>query len=287
MKKWFFLVLLSCNLFAIEFLHDNYHVETDTIKISDVTKSNDNTILYKILEGKYTKRVKAKDLLLLLKKHGYDQYKAEHAYVKFTKKSPIDVSKIKDYIKKYYKQKYPHINIETLDVNSRGYIKTLPTEYTFKMQSKSYLRNHGTMYIKSSSNKQIFFNYYIKATLDTYVARVTINKGNELSNLNIKKKSIVFDKFNAMPLLEVKKSTLQSKHRIKEGKLLTSRDIRKLFLVKRGSNVNLFLDSTNMSISFSAKAMQNGCYGDTITVMKSNGKRLKARVVAKHKAEVQ
>ena len=287
MKKLLFFALLSCNLFAIDFLHDNYYIKSDVIKISDIIEGSDNTILYKISEGRYTKRVKTKNLLLLLKKHGYKEYKADHAYVKFIKKSPINVSKIKNYIKKYYEQKYPHIAIEDVDVKSRGYVKALPAEYTLKMQSKSYLRNSGTMHIETLSNKEIYFDYYIKATLNIYAARVKIQKGKELSQLNLKKKKIVFDKFHAMPLLELKKLTLQSKHRIKAGKLLTSRDVSKLFLVKRGSNVNLFLDSTNLSISFSAKAMQNGCYGDTITVMKSDGKRLKAKVVAKHKAEVQ
>jgi len=287
MKKLLLLILLSCTLFAMEILHDNYYVESDIIKISDITKNKDNTFLYKMLEGRYTKRVQAKDLLSLLKKHGYKSYKAEHAYVKFIKKSPIDISKIKKYITGYYKQKYPHIIIKNVEVRSRGYLKNLPKEYTCKMQSRSYLRNSGIMYIKSSSHKQIFFNYHVEATLYIYVTKDTIQRGEELSNLNIQKKKIVLEKFNAEPLLEMKKATLQSKYRIKEGKLLTSRNITKLYLIKRGSNVNLSLDSANMFISFSAKAMQNGCYGDTIIVMKSNGKRLRAKVVAKHRAEIQ
>ena len=83
MKKLLFFALLSCNLFAIDFLHDNYYVESDVIKISDIIEGSDNTILYKISEGRYTKRVKTKNLLLLLKKYGYKEYKADHAYVKY------------------------------------------------------------------------------------------------------------------------------------------------------------------------------------------------------------
>ena len=287
MQKLLFLALLSWNLFSTEFLHDNYHVESNSIKLSDVVKDADDTILYKMLEGKHTKRVKAKDLLQLLQKNGYKEYKTKHTYVKFIQKSPIDISKIKNFIKTSYLEKYPQMHIKNIDVKSRGYIESLPSDYTLKMQSKNYLRNSGVMYIKSFSNKEIFFNYHVEATLDIFIARKSIHKGEELSALNIKKKSIVFEKFNAKPLLKVQKATLQSKHNIKEGKLLTSRDIQTLFLIKRGSNVNVVLDNTNLSISFSAKAMQNGSYGDTITVMKSNGKRLKAKVVARHKAEVQ
>ncbi len=41
-----------------------------------------------------------------------------------------------------------------------------------------------------------------------------------------------------------------------------------------------------MAISFSAKALQNGVYGDIIKVQKSNDKIIKIKVIARNRGEV-
>jgi flagella basal body P-ring formation protein FlgA len=89
-----------------------------------------------------------------------------------------------------------------------------------------------------------------------------------------------------MPIQNINKSTIQTKHRLKDGTVLTKRDVIGLFLVKRGSNVNVILNNLNISISFSAKAVQNGRYGDTVSVIRHDGKKLKAVVTGKNTVEI-
>ncbi len=90
----------------------------------------------------------------------------------------------------------------------------------------------------------------------------------------------------AKPIQNINANALQGKHRIKKGRIITTRDVELLSLVKKNSFINVSLDSKNMSISFSAKALQSGKLGDTITAQKTDGKRLKVKIIGKNKAEV-
>ena len=68
--------------------------------------------------------------------------------------------------------------------------------------------------------------------------------------------------------------------------LITSRDVTGLYLVKRGESVNVTLKSSGIDISFSAKALTSGRAGDMISVLRSEGKKIKVRVIGKNRAEM-
>jgi flagellar basal body P-ring formation protein FlgA len=287
LRYFLFLAFLALNLSANATLSEEYYVKSDAIKLSDIVPDVKNdAVLYAIEQGRYTKRVKSEELLVLLGKYGFKEYDSKHSYVKFTKQSPIDVSKIEKFARDYYKKHYKEIEISSLVVNSRGYVDALPKSYALEAQSKDYLQNEGIIILKSSENKELFFDYRIDAKVGVYEARQDIRRNSELTQANVIKKSVVLDRFQSTPVQELKSSSLQSKHRVNKGDVLTLRDVEKLFLVRKGSNVNVSLDSSNMSITFSAKSSQNGCYGDVINVRKSDGKILKVKVIGKHKAEV-
>lgn len=280
-------LFISISLYADVYLKSNYYVSEKDIMLWDIDAKIQKEIkLFQIDENRHSKRVKSKELIKLLKTHGINNYKSKHAYVQFTQKSPIDTLKIESAIKKLYQNKYKNIDIKSISVEPRAYLQKIPLDYEVLFTSKSHLSNVGILYIKTDEKKKIFFNYKINAKITVYEAKKQIAKGNELSNINCKKKSIILDKFRAMPLQSVNKGTLESKRKMKAGTIVTIRDTQGLYLVKRGSNVNVALKSSTLSISFSAKALQNGRYGDTIKVLKSNGTKIKARVTGKHRAEV-
>jgi len=286
--KILFLLLLSISLFSDVYLKSNYYVKDKKIMLSTLVGETKNDVhIFTINKNKHSKRVKSKKVLQLLRSHGINDYKSKHSYIQFTKKSPINSEKIKNAIKKVYQEKYTHINIKHITVEPRSYTTTLPKYYEIVLKSKSHLSNYGTLYIKTDSKKKIFFNYKIDAEIVVYEATKDIKRNVELSNINSKKKSIILNKFRAMPLQNIQKGTVQSTHNIKQGTILTSRDVQGLYLVKRGSNVNVTLSSSNLAISFSAEALQNGRFADIITVMKRNGKKVKVRVTGKRRAEVQ
>ena len=283
------LFLFFCiGLFADSYLNSNYYVQGREIMLSNIVENpKEDVQLFRIEKSRYSKRVKSKDIIKILQSNGIKDYKSKHPYIQFTKKSPINIEKIKNAIEKVYKEKYTHIKIKNISVEPRSYIEILPKKYETVLKSKSHLSKDGTLYIKTDDKKKIFFNYKIDAEVVAYEAKEDIKRNMELTNINCKKKSIILDKFRAMPLQNILKGTIQSMHNIKSGTTLTTRDAQGLYLVKRGSNVNVTLNSSNLAISFSAEALQNGRLADIITVMKSNGKKMKVRVIGKHRVEVQ
>ncbi len=287
LTRFIFFILLSSQLFANLILNSTYYIKSNNIYISSMIKDAPlNKLIYKISPNRYTKRVNSKELIKILKENGYRNITTKSRYVKFIKKSPIDTSEIALFIRNHYLNKYHNIDIKKITVEPRGYMLSLPQEYSIDIKKKNYLSRSGILSIKTPKNKKIFFNYDISATVFVYLARKQIKKDVELSSLNTIKKSIILDKFMAKPIQNLRAHTLQGKHRIKKDKIITARDVEILSLIKKNSYVSVSLNNFNMSISFSAKALQSGKLNDTITVQKTSGKKLRVRVIGKNRAEI-
>jgi flagella basal body P-ring formation protein FlgA len=280
-------LLLSCSLFAAEYLQSNYFVKDNFVMLSDIVQNPKiDKKLFDIDKNKHTKRVKEKEILKTLLDNGYDNFSAKHSYVQFSKKSPIDTSKLKSYIENFYKQKYKEITIEDITISPRSYIEKLPKLYEIGSDKDIYLTNSGIFFIKTIDNKKIFFNYTIRAKITVVQSTNEMRRGTELSNLNTNKKSIMLDKFRAMPIQNLQAHTLELKHKVKSATILTKRDVVGLYLVKCGSKISVTLIDEGVSISFVAEASQSGRYGDAINAVKSNGKKIKVVITGRNRAEM-
>ncbi|MCD6173236.1 MAG: flagellar basal body P-ring formation protein FlgA [Sulfurimonas sp.] len=286
LKKVIFLLFVTVKLFSVT-LSDTYYVNSENIKLlSIVPHAEYDVTLYKIDRNRDTKRVKAKDLIKLLKEHGIKSVESSSRYIKFIKKSPIDTSIIKHKIIQIYKEKYPDIQINSVFIMPRSYIKSLPKKYEITVKTKAYLSNKGIFYIKTPEHRKIFFNYTINAKINVYISRGTIKKGTRISALNTSRKNITFKKLKAIPVNIEQINTTQMKRHFKQNSIITMRDIDKLNLVKKGSKVLVSLKNKAISISFSAKALQNGKLNDIITVKKNNGKKIRVIIVEKNRVEI-
>jgi flagella basal body P-ring formation protein FlgA len=285
--KAFFLLLLSINLLANQHLQNNYFIKNEYILLSDIIKNptNDKKI-YFIDRDKHSLRIKSKELIKSLKLLGYSDISSKHTYIQFTQESPIDTQKIKRQLYSLYSEYYHKIEIIKIEIHPRSYIESLPKKYTIHLNKKAFLSSQGVLYIKTSDRKKIFFNYMIEAKVTVIKAKEDIARGSELSKFNTQKKSIILDRFRAMPLQELEKSTLQTKLKIKKSSVLTLRDVVRLDLIKRGSSVNVSIIDRNLAVTFTAKASQNGRYGDIIYVINKNGKKIKVLVTGKNRAEI-
>ncbi len=280
-------VFLSSFLFAQTSLESLYLVTTKEIKLSTFVKNvKQDKILYTIDRFKHTKRIKSKEILRLLKQNGYKEYIAKHSYIKFMQKSPIQTKKIEEFVRHYYQKHYPSMQIQKILVTPRSFITSLPNEYTLHMQNQSFLRHHAILILKSYQGRETFFDTFVTASLSLLRAKKHIRRNEELSVFNTQTVTVHFDRFHALPLMKLSTGSLQAKYSLKEGKYINSRDIRPLFLVRKGSNINVSLDHSNMSISFVAKALQNGCYADIIQVINHKGRKIKVMITGKHQAEV-
>jgi len=286
----FSLFFLNGLLFASEVeLHRNYLVAHPYVTLSDITdkKATQNKPILRFEAGKHILRIKGQELQKILQKYGYRVKPNHFAYIQFTQKSPIDTTKIEDAIKTLYNKHYKSITIKSLTVTPRAYITKLPQNYTVGFAKKSHLKRDAICFIKTPQNKKLFFSYEVDATLPAISTRQLIQKGEPLTKLNTEKKSIILQNFRAMPLQELPLNKYEAKHRLKANKVLTQRDVKALYLIKRGSEVTVTLKNNGIVITFSAKAVQNGHLGDKIKVQKSNNKRLYVRVTGKNRAEVE
>lgn len=286
LKKIFFLFLFSSNLFSIT-LNPTYFVNSDNIKLRDIIPDADYDIrLYKIEKNRYSKKVKSKNLIQILSSHGYKEIETSSRYIKFIKKSPIDLSSIKDNIILNYKKKYPAITIHSVEIIPRGYITTLAKKYQVIMPKKFHLSNKGTLHTKTLQNKKVFFDYLLNATLQVHIAKKNVRKGDEVSFTNTKKQKIQLHKLKAIPITSKDFNTVQFKRNLKENKLITEKDVQALYLVKKGSSAVVNINNNNINISFSAKALQSGKLHDIITVQKRDMKRLRVQVIGKNQVTI-
>ncbi len=284
--KVIFLLLISLELFSLT-LKETYYVNSSNIKLLDIAPdAKYDVTLYRIQKGRYTKRVKTKDLLKVLQKHDLASIITSSRYVKFILKSPIDISQIEQKLQKTYLQKYPNMIINSISVTPRGYIKYISDKYEINIKNRSYLSHSGTLNIKTIENKKIFFDYTIDAHLEVYVSKESIKKGEQLSLRNTAKKNIKFEKFRALPIDVNNINKTQVKRHTKKDLILTLKDIESLNLVKKGSNVNVTLNNQSITISFTAKALQNGKLNDIITVIKSDSKKIQVNIIGKNRVEI-
>ena len=288
-KTILLLLFISSFLYSQNILKNEYYIKNNFIMLSDVVhnaKTNDKK-LFSLETDRHTLRVKTKELIKLLKENGYRGYASKHrGYIQFTKRSPINRKKIITQIRKLYKTKYNSITIKNISVQPNVYMEKLPSSYTVHFEEKSYLSSKGVLYIKTQERREIFFHYLVSAKVTIYQAKRDIRKGTHLENRNCQKKSIMLDKFWAMPVQDINKHQYQSKYNIRAGRTITMRNVTGLDLVRRGSRINVFMGDENMQISFSAKALQNGELEDTINVLSREGRKIKVIVTGKNRAEV-
>ncbi len=288
MKHLLLLLFITTYSFATMQLQSNYFISHNYVALSDIVTDVQNDVkLFTIDATRHTKRIKSKTLLAILNSHGYKEYSSKHSYIQFTQKSPINTSKIALSVKKNFMSHYKEIKFIAITIHPRTYLLELPKYYEVQLPKNAYLKNRGVLFIKTEDNKKIFFNFAVKATLPVIVATKQLKRGDELSRLNCKKKSIMLDKFHSMPLQKMPIQKYEARHRIKKETVLTLYDVLGLELVKRGEYVNVSTQDGRISISFAAKANQNGRLGDTIQVINMHKKRIKAVVIGKNRAEIQ
>ncbi len=274
-------------LFALQELERNYVVEGNMIMLSDLVQDpKEDLLLYSIEPSKNIKRVSSAELLERLKAAGYDSFRSSYSYIEFAKKSDVDLSSIEESLRAHFLSKYKGLEIKKITIRPKGYLKDLPSEYSFGIQEREYLKSSGYCFITTPTRSKIFFAYEIDAALEIYFSSKLIEKGSKLSALNLTKKRVAFVSFRASPLQDLGTEGFEAKHRVKKGTLLTLRDVVPLHLIKRGEQVNVTLQNGSLNISFSAKALSAGRLGETITVENSQKKRIKVRVIGKNRAEL-
>lgn len=285
------LLFLSLSLTLLEaktLIPELIYVKDDAIYLSHIQSNPKKDIhLYTIEPSRYSFRIKAKDLLKDLKKHGLKDFETNSRYINFVKKSPIDTEPIKKAIEKFYKKHYKSIEIQEIRIHPRGFVEDLPQKYKVELHPRSHLTNNGVLHVETLDRKKIFFDFTLIAKIDILISKKRIDRHDELSAFNTQIQKRLLDKYRAHPVESLQENSLQAKTTIPKNEVITTRDVEGLDLIERGTQLNVTLQNGAMSIIFSAQALQNGKRNDIISIQNSNGKIFRARVVDKNRVEIQ
>ena len=286
--KLFILLFVTLNLYADIELEGIYYVDDREVNSSVITHDKAGSFhILTIPENDYLEKIKSSDLIKLLDKNGYKNYKHKSSYVNFVLKSPVDTSLIKNRLRDYYEKEYKTIDIEYITVEPRAYMQTLPDEYIVEIRERDYLFKDGTISIKTPQNMKYFFDYYVKAYITVYESRDKIKKDTKITPMHYKQKKVLLERFRAKPLQDIDDISLQAKRHIPKGRVITHNDVELLDVVRRDAMINVTMVKEGMVITFSAKALQDAKVNDIIKVQNSNGKILKVRVTGNNRAELE
>jgi len=286
LKKILLFSVLSLNVFALENIERTYYIDSREITSNLFFKDQKNIKLYEIPSHKHSLRIRREQLDSLLKENGFNDFEILSRYVYFELNSPIDTSKIETFLTKHYKSKYEKIKINKVFVKPRSFMDSLPSKYTLDIRTRNHLSNEGILSIEDNLNKKYFFNYKIDANVEVLTSTKKILRGEEITQRNSELKSIKLQKFRSIPLQNLYTSEFQAKYHIDKGEFISRRDVKKLDLVREDTQVTVLLNNAGIVISFVATALQSGKLNDIITIQKRDGRKLKARVVAKQRVEI-
>lgn len=275
-------------LFASFELEEVYYIEGRDIDLSVITQDKKNGfIIGAIDDGRTQKMIKSKEIVELLGKYGYKDFKSKSSYVTFIQKSHLDLSSIKENLVEHFKQNYKNITIQELIIVPRGYLKNLPKEFEVGIEKDAYLSKNGTIFIETPQKRRYFFDYDIKAYIDVYITADNIKKGTNISFQNSAKKTVLLDKLKDVPVQNIDETLFETNKQLPKESIITMRDVVPLKIVKRGSIISVTYDNDGMAITFNAKALQDAKLNDIIKVQNDNKKIIKVRVIGENMAVVE
>ncbi len=287
-RLFLFLTLLLSPLYSSYTLQSTYMYENHTLMASTLfPEIQDDFKLLQIEEHKTMFRLRSDEIVERFGEHGITVEANDERYVTFIKRSPVDTEALEQALHDYFVEKLPGLVIRTVSVQPRSYTKALPEHYNVKIAPKTFHRNSGSFYIVSSDNKKYFFNFHIDADITYLLARKDLARKELLSPFNTLQKVEPFNRIRALPLTSLDAERLRMRHPIKAGRTILVRNTETLPQVRRNQRVHVTVKSAAVEIQFTANALQDGALHDIISIEKSDGRRLRAKVIGLNQVEIQ
>lgn len=199
---------------------------------------------------------------------------------------------IKTAIKNKYLEIYPSLAISSLTIKPLGRMPKKFNNYhieTIYLSHASLKRNHGTfsvLYANSKKKKKRFFKFNLDATLGVYYSQRALKRDQAINTHYVSYQEIPFKSFPSLPISEKHFYDYESKRSIKEGKIITVHDIRRILDIKRDTIVDATLYDGAVELTFKVKTMEEGNIGDIIKVKRGHYKKFKAQITSKNSVDI-
>ncbi len=200
--------------------------------------------------------------------------------------------KIQLAIENKYLEYYPTLRIKQLTIKALGREpKKFSTYHMEKitLSEASLKRNHGTfsvLYNNGKKKKKRFFKFKLQGTIGIYISNHYLKKGTHLHPSDVTYKEIVFERIPILPIDESYLYDYETKRSIREGKIVTVRDLRRVLDVKRDQLLDATLYDGNIQLTFKVKSLQEGNIGDIIKVKRGYYKKFRAQITSKNSVDI-
>ncbi len=199
---------------------------------------------------------------------------------------------IKIAIKNKFLESYPTLSISQIMIKPLGKTPKNFQNYqidTIFLSHASLKRNHGTfsiLYSNGKKNKKRFFKFHLDATIGVYISQRNIKRAQALSNNSLFYSEIAFKNLPTNPITEKYLYDYETKRSIKEGKIITVNDVRRILDIKRGTLVDATLYDGAVVLTFKVKAIEEGNIGDIIKVKRGHYKKFNALITSKNSVDI-
>ena len=206
--------------------------------------------------------------------------------------STLNLPTLKTTVENKYLELYPTLAISSLTIKPLGRMPKNFTNYQIEkitLSAASLKRNHGTfsvLYTSPKKKKKRFFKFKLDATIGVYVSHRYIKKDRTIDENYVTFQDVTFEKFRARPIDERYFYNYESKRSIKEGKIITVNDLRRIVDIKRGDTLDATLYDEAVQLTFKVKALEEGNVGDIIKVKRGHYKKFKAQVTSKNTVDI-
>ncbi len=203
-----------------------------------------------------------------------------------------NIEKINKFLTDKFLKTYPNMNINSLTITR--YSKK-PKEFErYKLKdiyiSKGNLqREKGSLsaiFTLDTKKRKLFYHYKLDATVDVLIANQHIQKGRTLTDELVDFVPIKFTNFYQKPITAYYLNRYRAKTSLIPGKVLTTRHVSKVTVIKRGDILTATLKDGGVVVSFSAQAMKDAHIGDIIKIKRNHKSFFKAKIVSSTHAKV-
>jgi flagella basal body P-ring formation protein FlgA len=207
--------------------------------------------------------------------------------------SASNIQLIKNSLISKFKETYPSISINSLQISPMGSFSKNLKDYKMKaifISKASLKKSHGTFSVlytnKNEEEKKRFFKYFINAKISVYKSNHRIKKDDHITKDDLTYEEIIFNNIRFIPINQRYLHGYSAKRNINENEIIATKDIKIIPDIKRGQSLEATLYSNGIFVNFTATAMQDGTIGDIIRVKKGNKKSFKAKITSSSSVDI-
>lgn len=281
-------LFISSSLSAIT-LKSEYAIDGLEFNASTVDpKISNDFLIYRFDQNRHKKTFTSSRLLQTFSERGLQIEDASRGIVHVKRTSHVDMEPVAQQVQDYYHSYFPDMNIDKVLLDTSSFIQELPQDYRLIFKPNAYLYNHSSFKILSETSAERFFvRYKVQAKMKLFKARHNINRGKILTPKDLVSTETEFKRFKGFPLFSLPQQQVRLKKRLAEGKILYQHDLEPLPSVLKDKPVNVRFISGKVHLEFQATSLDDAGIGEYVYIEKTDGKKLKAKVVSKNLVEIE